>query len=33
MNHYDWRKSDRVDDEQYKVTKGNVASSMLKQTA
>ncbi|EGO9216378.1 hypothetical protein EG865_03195 [Enterococcus faecalis] len=26
MNHYDWRKSDRVDDEQYKVTKGNVVT-------
>ncbi|TKL67582.1 hypothetical protein DVY91_01655 [Enterococcus faecalis] len=33
MNHYDWSKCDRVDDEQYKVTKGNVVSSMLKQTA
>ena len=21
MNHYDWRKCDRVDDEQYKMTK------------
>ncbi|EGO8371661.1 hypothetical protein EWX97_08300 [Enterococcus faecalis] len=26
MNHYDWRKCDRVDDEQYKVTKGNVGT-------
>ncbi|EGO8362722.1 hypothetical protein DXT35_06500 [Enterococcus faecalis] len=26
MNHYDWRKCDRVDDEQYKVTKGNVVT-------
>ncbi|EGO9000445.1 hypothetical protein D2A91_00230 [Enterococcus faecalis] len=26
MNHYDWRKGDRVDDEQYKVTKGNVVT-------
>ncbi|TKP11593.1 hypothetical protein DVY40_01655 [Enterococcus faecalis] len=26
MNHYDWSKCDRVDDEQYKVTKGNVVT-------
>ena len=26
VNHYDWRKCDRVDDEQYKVTKGNVVT-------
>ncbi|PQE35705.1 hypothetical protein CUS07_07395 [Enterococcus faecalis] len=26
MNHYDWRKGDRVDDEQHKVTKGNVVT-------